>query len=99
MDQPIAGIKNRITYKVRYENNVVPTWDTLSPFRRVTQQTEASASYTPHINLLEVAFSPQNEINDDIIGQLGYFNLGDYIGDPRQRSSSLDYYPDLNNLS
>lgn len=96
LDQPAVGIKNRITDKVRFENNVVPAGSTLSPFRRVTQQTEASASYTPHINLLEVAFSPQNEINDDIIGQLGYFNVGDYIGDPRQRSSSLDYYPDLN---
>ena len=80
------------------KNNVIPTGDTLSSFRRVTQQTEASASYTPNINLLEVAFSPQNQINDDIIGQLGYFNMGDYIGDPRQRSSSLDYYPDLNKL-
>tara|TARA_R110002020_G_scaffold174307_1_gene365425 strand:- start:4123 stop:11802 length:7680 start_codon:yes stop_codon:yes gene_type:complete len=98
LDQPAVGIKNRITDKVRFEDNVIPTGDTLSPYRRVTQHTEASASYTPHINLLEVAFSPQNEINDDIIGQLGYFNLGDYIGDPRQRSSSLDYYPDLNNL-
>ena len=78
---------------------MVPAGDTLSAFRRVTQQTEASASYTDNINYLEVAFSPQNEINDDIISQLGYFNMGDYIGDPRQRSSSLDYYPDLNNLS
>tara|TARA_R110000851_G_scaffold1580_2_gene6111 strand:- start:5225 stop:10375 length:5151 start_codon:yes stop_codon:yes gene_type:complete len=99
LDQFPAGIKNRITDKVRYENNVVPTGDTLSTFRRVTQQTEASASYTDNINYLEVAFSPQNEINDDIVSQLGYFNLGDYIGDPRQRSSSLDYYPELNNLS
>ena len=99
LDQFQAGIKNRITDKVRYEDNVVPAGDTLSAFRRVTQQTEASASYTDNINYLEVAFSPQNEINDDIISQLGYFNMGDYIGDPRQRSSSLDYYPDLNNLS
>jgi len=99
LDQFPAGIKNRITDKVRYEDNVVPTGDTLSAFRRVTQATEASASYTENINLLEVAFSPQNEINDDIISQLGYFNMGDYIGDPRQRSSSLEYYPDLNNLS
>jgi len=99
LDQFPAGIKNRITDKVRYEDNVVPTGDTLSPFRRVTQQTEASASYTENINLLEVAFSPQNEINDDIISQLGYFNIGDYIGDPRQRSSSLQLYPDLNSLS
>jgi len=99
LDQFPAGIKNRITDKIRYEDNVVPTGDTLSPYRRVTQATEASESYTENINYLEVAFSPQNEINDDIVSQLGYFNIGDYIGDPRQRSSSLDYYPDLNNLS
>ncbi len=73
LDQPAVGIKNRITDKVRFEDNVIPRGNTLSPYRRITQQTEASASYTPNINLLEVAFSPQNEINDDIIGQLGYF--------------------------
>jgi len=99
LDQPAAGIKNRITDKIRYEDNVVPYGDTLSPFRRVTQQTEASASYTENINYLEVAFSPQNQINDDIISQIGHFNIGDYIGDPRQRSSSAQIYPDLNNLS
>ena len=99
LDQFPAGIKNRITDKIRYEDNVIPSGDTLSAFRRVTQATEASASYTENINYLEVAFSPQNEINDDIVSQLGYFTIGDYIGDPRQRSSSLDYYPDLNNLS
>ena len=98
LDQFPAGIKNRITDKIRYENNVVPTGDTLSPYRRVAQVTEASASYTDSINYLEVAFSPQNQINDDIIGQLGYFNIGDYIGDPRQRFTGSNY-PDLNNLS
>lgn len=98
LDQPIAGIKNRISDKIRVEDNVVPEGDTLSPFIRVTQQTEASASYTPNINLLEVAFSPQNEINDDIIGQLGYFNIGDYIGDPSFRTSSNASYPDLDTL-
>tara|TARA_R110000822_G_scaffold10358_11_gene39295 strand:+ start:4774 stop:8361 length:3588 start_codon:yes stop_codon:yes gene_type:complete len=98
LDQPVVGIKNRISDKVRVEDNVVPSGDTLSPFIRVTQQTEASASYTPNINLLEVAFSPQNEINDNIIGQLGYFNIGDYIGDPSFRTSPNTSYPDLNNL-
>jgi hypothetical protein len=98
LDQPIAGLKNRITDKVRVENNVIPSGDTLSPFIRVTQQTEASASYTPNINLLEVAFSPQNEINDDIIGQLGYFNIGDYIGDPSFRINPDTSYPDLDTL-
>ena len=98
LDQPAVGIKNRINDKIRFENNVVPSGNTLSPFRRVTQHTEASASYTPHINYLEVAFSPQNQINDDIISQIGHFNIGDYIGDPRQRFSG-SLYPDLNSLS
>ena len=99
LDQFPAGIKNRITDKVRFEDNVVPTGSTLSPIRRIAQTTEASASYTDHLNYLEVAFSPQNQINDDIIGQLGHFNLGNYIADPRQRSSSAQIYPDLNNLN
>ena len=30
---------------------------------------------------------------------MGHFNIGDYIGDPRQRSSRSIIYPDLNNLS
>jgi hypothetical protein len=46
-------------------------------------------SFTKDINYIEVAFSPQDEVNDDIISQLGNFNIGNYIGDPRQVSSSL----------
>ena len=97
-DQPAVGIKNRITDKVRWENNVLPG-DTLSPYRKIAQTTEASASYSENINYLEVAFSPQNQINDDIIGQMGHFNIGDYIGDPRDRSSKSVIYPSLNSLS
>ena len=99
LDQPAVGIKNRITDKIRSESDTLPSGSVLSPIRRLSQTTEASASYTDNINYLEVAFSPQNQINDDIIGQLGHFNIGDYIGDPRQRSSSAVIYPDLNNLS
>ena len=98
LDQPIAGIKNRVSDKVRVEDNVIPSGDVLSPLRRISQQTEASASYTPNTNLLEVAFSPQNEINDDIINQLGYFNIGNYIGDPADRTTSNQSYPELDNL-
>jgi spore coat protein CotF len=99
LDQPAVGIKNRITDKIRSESDTLPSGSVLSPIRKLSQTTEASASYTDNINYLEVAFSPQNQINDDIIGQLGHFNIGDYIGDPRQRSSSLQVYPDLENLS
>lgn len=98
LDQPAVGIKNRITDKVRFESDVIPSGNTLSSFKRLSQITEASASFTENINYLEVAFSPQNQINDDIIGQLGHFNIGDYIGDPRQRFSG-SRYEDLNTLS
>ena len=50
------------------------------------------------MNYVEAGFSPQDEVNDDIISQLGSFNIGEYIGDPRQVSSSLTYYPDFNRL-
>ena len=98
LDQPAVGIKNRITDKIRSESDTLPSGSVLSPIRRLSQTTEASASYTDNINYLEVAFSPQNQINDDIIGQMGHFNIGDYIGDPAQRFSG-NIYPDLNNLS
>ena len=97
-DQPIAGLRNIIKDKIRIENNVMPEGDTLSPFMSLSQMVNISQSYTPGINYLEVAFSPTNEINEDIMDQIGYFNIGEYIGDPRLRSSSATSYPDLDNL-
>jgi len=97
-DQPVIGIQNAVSDKIRLEDNVMPSGDTLSAYRRIAQNTEVSASYTPNTNLLEVAFSPQDEINDDISSQIGYFNIGDFIGDPAFRSSQLTSYPDLDTL-
>jgi hypothetical protein len=97
-DQPIAGIRNSISDKIRLEDNILPAGDTLSPFKVISQQTNASQSYTANTNLLEVSFSPQDEINDDITSQIGYFNIGDYIGDPRERFTPSQFYPDLNKL-
>jgi hypothetical protein len=97
-DQPIAGIKNAVSDKIRLENDSLPSGSVLSPLRALSQITAASASYTPSINLLEVALSPQDEINDDINSSLGFFNIGDYIGDPAFRSSQLQSYPNLDNL-
>ena len=71
---------------------------TISPLESIQQTSYISQSYTPNINYLEVAFSPTNQINDDINAQLGYFNLGDYIGDPRFISSSDYSYPNLDRL-
>jgi hypothetical protein len=96
-DQPIVGIKNRVTDKIQIISGSYPTGSVLSQYRTIEQTYPTLGSETPDINLLEVAFSPQNEINNDIISSLGYFNIGEYIGDPRQAASSN--YPDLNKLS
>ena len=71
---------------------------TISSMESMQQYSFVSQSYTPNVNYLEVAFSPTNQINDDINAQLGYFNLGEFIGDPRFVSSSLYTYPDLDRL-
>jgi hypothetical protein len=105
-DQVPAGIKNRVTDKIDVKFNILPekptgsnqNIDVLSAYRGIQQESFVSQSYTPDVNYLEVAISPQNQINDDINAQIGYFNLGDYIGDPRQFSSSARNYPDLDIL-
>ena len=83
LNQTPGGIKNRVSDKIQLVNNSIPSGSTLSPYRKVTQSPYISGS-EPNTNYLEVAFSPQDQVNDDIIGQIGAFNLGDYIGDPRQ---------------
>ena len=97
-DQPAVGIKNAVSDKIRLEDEVYPSGDTLSPFRSLAQNVAVSSSYTANTNLLEVAFSPQDEINEDIMDQIGFFNIGEYIGDPRLRSSSAESYPALDKL-
>jgi hypothetical protein len=97
-DQFHAGIKNAVTEKIRIVSSSLPSGDTLSHYISIQQHTAIDETFTKDINYIEVAFSPQDEINDDIISQLGSFNIGEYIGDPRQVSSSLTYYPDFNKL-
>jgi hypothetical protein len=108
LNQFPAGIKNRVSNKIRQQNEILPysgsnetnlpTNQVLSPFISIQQSVAVSGSYTPNIDYVEVAFSPQNEINNDIAGQLGYFNIGEYIGDPRLVSSSAESYPALDGL-
>lgn len=111
-NQPIVGIKNRVTDKIQIVSSSYPTGNVLSRYRSLEQDYSTLKDYriplstdsepgseVPDINLLEIAFSPQNEINDDIIGSLGYFNIGEFIGDPRDITSRDVTYPDLVNLS
>ena len=105
-NQLISGIKDRVTDKIQVRPNILATnvsgsntdINVLSPLRSIQQNSDISGSFTENVNYLEVAFSPQDQINDDIIAQLGNFNLGEYIGDPRQVSSSAVNYPDLDRL-
>jgi hypothetical protein len=106
-DQVPAGIQNAISQKVHQQNivlpyssndNNIPNSKVLSPFISVQQSPSISQSYTRDIDYVEVGFSPQNEINEDINDELGYFNIGEFIGDPRQVSSSAVSYPDLDAL-
>ena len=97
-DSPPVGIKNRNTDKIKRQNLILPSGSTLSNLESIQQTSFNSQDYTDNLNLLEVAFSPQNEVNNDIIDQIGFFNIGDYIGDPRLISSSATSYPALDTL-
>jgi hypothetical protein len=109
LDQPAVGLKNRINDKIKAkslslpsytttEGAVIPNANTLSNQASIQQDKFRNDQYTNNVDLLEVTFSPQNEINDDIISQLGYFNIGNLIGDPREVSSSNQSYPELDKL-
>ena len=97
-NQPIAGIRNIVSDKLKSVNPVYVSGSTLSSYISVEKQTAETTDYTKDINYVEVGFSPQNEINEDIISQLGFFNIGDFIGDPRHQSAStyrsLDQFRD-----
>ena len=106
-DQIPAGIQNAISNKISTKDIVLPTSsslanipnaDVISNLKTIQQYPSISGSYTGDTNYLEVAFSPQNEINEDINSSLGYFNIGEYIGDPRLVSSSAETYPALDTL-
>jgi len=106
-DQPPVGIKNPVADKIKqqslslpYSSSLanIPDNTILSNVRSIQQDYAISQSYTKDINYIEVAFSPQNEINDDISSQIGFINIGEYIGDPRLVSSSAETYPPLDAL-
>lgn len=57
---------------------------------------KSTNNQTKNSSKIEIGISPQNSINDDIIKQLGSFNIDDYIGDPLDYNKSS--YPKLNDL-
>ena len=77
--------------KVRVVNNTI-TGSVLSPFLRLEES--PSEEFTRDTHFVEVGFSPQNEINDQIISLYSSsFNIDEYIGDPRDDQKTS--YPTL----
>jgi hypothetical protein len=98
LNQPAMGIRNVINDKVR----IADTSDygtVLSNQISIQQDYQISQSYTEDINSLEVSFSPQDEINDDIIQSLGFSNIQEVFSDPRTIRSTGDFYNPLKKLS
>ena len=105
IDQVEGGVRNRIANKIKKPALILPfetsTFDNipsnkvLSAQLRIQQNLQVSQSSTRDVNYVEATLSPQNEINDDINATYGYLNIGEYIGDPRQITSSLRDYPNL----
>jgi hypothetical protein len=77
--------------KVRIVNNTI-TGSVLSPFLRLEEA--PTQEFIRDVHFAEVGFSPQNEINDQIISLYSSsFNIDTYIGDPRE--SQRTEYPSL----
>ena len=75
--------------KIRLEsNNIVGALDVITRAERSQFDTAPLDS-----KKLGVYYSPQTMINEDIIAQLGFQSLDDYIGDPGDQNSRS--YPDL----
>ena len=98
LDQPAVGIRNRVSNKIQATSNL-NFGNVLSNQVSIQKDPFISQSYTENINTLEVAFSPQAEIDDDIIASLGYGAIQEVLADPRFRSSSDDYYPQLRKIA
>lgn len=96
-NQPTAGIKNAVTNKVLIQPKNV-YGDTLSTLESLQQSRITNLTDNPNTNYLEVGYSPQNEINEDIVSTLGHFNIGEYIGDPRFTTSPGTTYSELERL-
>ena len=94
INPPNIGTINEINDKISIiEPNLIPG-DVLTPY--ISIQKAGNIRTNNDLDIVEISLSPQDSINEDIIAQLGQFNIDQYIGDPRL--ASLSYYPELTKL-
>ena len=96
-NQVAVGIRTNTVDKILVVSSSLSDGDVLSPYRSI-QQTQNLTPRDPDARYVEVALSPQNQINEDIISQIGYFNIGEYIGDVREMDKDGTNYPALDRL-
>lgn len=83
------------TDRVRVINNE-PTGNVLSPYISVIPEETGSSDYrTIDLHRIDISFSPQNQIDSasaaTVAATYPFFNIDDYLGDPRQEYSSSYY--------
>ena len=91
-----AGISSEINNKIIIDTTTSGS-TTLSSMRSI-QQKDYSNQRDVDAGYVEVAFSPTTQINKDIVGQVGYFNLGDYLGTLSSMSTNTNSYYNLDVL-
>ncbi len=91
---PNSVYSSPVTEKIRIVDNHI-TGSVLSPILRLEDE---DVYRTKDIHLVEIAFSPQDEINKDIIANYGNtIDIDQYIGDPRDAAKKQ--YDNLVGLS
>jgi len=91
-NSPNVGIRTIVNDKINYTTSSLN--DNILSAVKSFQDYEVYK--TNNLNLLEIAFSPTYEINEDIISAYGTLNLDNYIGNPKDQYSSS--YSDLDVL-
>jgi hypothetical protein len=90
-DSPNSVYSNNVNQKVRIISNFI-TGSALSPFIRL--EDDSKNDLTKDLHYADVSFSPQNQINNDIIAEYGgTVDIDNLIGDPRDSYKSS--YPTL----
>jgi hypothetical protein len=94
INSPNIGSFTQVNDKIKITELTSIPGDVLTPY--ISTQKPNDIRPTNDLNIVEISISPQDSINEDIIAQLGQFNIDEYIGDPR--NSNLNTYPKLDEL-
>jgi len=84
---PSLGATTLYSEKIRIDDNNIGETKRLS--RTTSVERSSYDSFSVDSSRLGIFFSPQIAINEDIYNQFGYFEIDNYVGDPRvlQKSS------------